>query len=462
MQRAEAAFDSGQAQTGLAELATLIREDGSNRVAAERLLNALRQHIFLVPSTRRFPVTRQPLSSDRRGNHAASVENLRSIRLCEDSSGAVLFIFTNAHAKVIRTLRFSSDGGRLVSASGDTTAKVWDLIARRVSCTLSNTEGINYAEFSPDGSQVVTASRDETAQIWNLVAATRLGAPMHHDNSVNTAHFSPDGARVLTAADDDLIRLWDVQTSRRVSEPLRLAPGLEDVRFIADAQHVVVVPERGQPQFFRFTRDLDLLASPRFEETREARNLTLFKQRLASSYPGIITYIDLSPDRTCLATASFDKTVRLWNARTLEPLTDPLNHNGAVNCVRFSPDGLRLVTSTAAPDQTVRVWDAKMGLPLSEPITSPIPVAQVGFSDDGNYVTTSAHWRWEIVKVEHNAPEWLADLALAVAGLGGPDEPVAAQKYLQLRENLLRNPETNRPVEWAKAFLKDEDDPGGR
>jgi len=53
---------------------------------------------------------------------------------------------------------------------------------------------VNSAEFSPDGQRVVTASADKTAQVWDAASGKRIGDRMEHKNTVNSVHFSPMGS----------------------------------------------------------------------------------------------------------------------------------------------------------------------------------------------------------------------------------------------------------------------------
>jgi WD40 repeat protein len=69
--------------------------------------------------------------------------------------------------------------------------------------------------------------------------------------------------------------------------------------------------------------------------------------------------VAFSPDGRRLASASEDKTVRVWDAATGQQVLALRGHTGAVSCVAFSPDGRRL--ASASEDKTVRVWDAASG-----------------------------------------------------------------------------------------------------
>ena len=69
------------------------------------------------------------------------------------------------HTKSINTLAFSPDGKRLASASGDKTARVWDVNTGENTLTLrGHTESVRGAAWSPDGGRLATASNDKTAR----------------------------------------------------------------------------------------------------------------------------------------------------------------------------------------------------------------------------------------------------------------------------------------------------------
>src|SRR6202008_3161525 len=79
-----------------------------------------------------------------------------------------------------------------------------------------------------------------------------------------------------------------------------------------------------------------------------------------------INCVQFSPDGHQLLTASNDNTARLWDTATGKPIGDLMTHQGWVYTAQFSPDGRRVVT--ASIDTTARLWDAAPGKPGAEPM----------------------------------------------------------------------------------------------
>jgi WD40 repeat protein/type II secretory pathway predicted ATPase ExeA len=128
--------------------------------------------------------------------------------------------------------------------------------------------------------------------------------------------------------------------------------------------------------------------------------------RTLRGHTGAVFAVAFAPDGRTLATASFDRTVRLWDVSDRSrprPLGQPLTgHTNEVYGVAFAPDGRTL--ATASVDRTVRLWDVSdrdRPHPLGQPLTGHTKwVYAVAFAPDGRTLATASADRtvrlWEV------------------------------------------------------------------
>ena len=88
---------------------------------------------------------------------------------------------------------------RILTASADKTAKLWDAASGKLIASFDHKDSVYDAAFSPDGARILTASADKTAKLWDAASGRLIGL-FDHQDEVNDAAFSPDGARILTAS----------------------------------------------------------------------------------------------------------------------------------------------------------------------------------------------------------------------------------------------------------------------
>ena len=74
------------------------------------------------------------------------------------------------------------------------------------------------AVFSPNGKRIVTASWDGTARLWDAATHQPTAELTGHKDNVNSAAFSPDGKRIVTASTDRTARLWELFADTQVLE----------------------------------------------------------------------------------------------------------------------------------------------------------------------------------------------------------------------------------------------------
>jgi hypothetical protein len=150
----------------------------------------------------------------------------------------------NGHAGAVGSAAFSPDGTRIVTASFDHTARVWDAKTGAALATLSgHTDTVYSAAFSPDGTRIVSASRDNTARVWDAKTGTALATLSGHTGGVRNAAFSPDGARIVTASDDKTARVWDAKTGAALATLSGHTGAVYDAAFSPDGTRIVTASE---------------------------------------------------------------------------------------------------------------------------------------------------------------------------------------------------------------------------
>ena len=248
--------------------------------------------------------------------------------------------------KALLSAAFSPDGSRIVTASYDKTARVWDAATGKEIVVLRGHDGpVNSAAFSPDGKRIVTASDDKTARVWDAATGKKIVVLRGHDGAVFSAAFSPDGSRIVTASRDQTARVWDAATGKQIVV-LKGHDGTCEVRRVQPRRvaHRHGVSGQDRPRLGRRDRQG---RSPSSEAmtTRCVRRV--------------------QPRRVAHRHGSGDKTARVWDAATGKEIAVLSGHDGTVDSAAFSPDGSRIVT--ASEDKTARIWDAATGKEIARP-----------------------------------------------------------------------------------------------
>jgi WD40 repeat protein len=143
------------------------------------------------------------------------------------------------HEGAVRSAAFSPDGKRIVTASDDTTARLWDAATGKQIRELTGHAGIVLsAAFSPDGKRIVTASFGGTARLWDAETGKPIGELTGHAGIVFSAAFSPDGKRIVTASGDKTARLWEILNTQelvshaKAATPRCLTPAQRNTFFL--------------------------------------------------------------------------------------------------------------------------------------------------------------------------------------------------------------------------------------
>jgi WD40 repeat protein len=109
---------------------------------------------------------------------------------------------------------------------------------RLLATLLGHSASLLHATFSSDGRRIVTASSDNTAKLWDAPTDSsnyELLATLHgHAAAVNHAEFSPDGRHIVTAGRDGRIKLFPTSVEELLRKACEeLAPHRDDFEQVA-------------------------------------------------------------------------------------------------------------------------------------------------------------------------------------------------------------------------------------
>jgi WD40 repeat protein len=121
-----------------------------------------------------------------------------------------------SHGDRINSVTIGSRNRRLITASSDRTARIWDIkTGKQIGYTAYHQAAVNHAILSRDGKFLATSARDGTARVWEVATGEPLTPNLWHHGEVWQSVFSPNSQQLATASNDGAVRLWDLQPDQR-------------------------------------------------------------------------------------------------------------------------------------------------------------------------------------------------------------------------------------------------------
>ena len=322
------------------------------------------------------------------------------------------------HDGWVEAVTFSPDGTTLITAAADGMVRLWDVATGRLRIEpLVHERPLVSVAISKDGSKIVSGShqvnRSSEVRQWSTTTGELIGKPMPHSDEVRGVCFTSDGSRILTACLDRCVRIWDATTGAEIGKRLQLRLPAWSVAIDDQGQRIAVGTGefyKGEVLVFGIGPDLEITAQP-----------------LVARQSGAVRSVAFDSDGSRILASSLDRTARVFDAATLEPVGAPLEHNDTVCSTGFTKDGRFAVTSsndgtarfwelaapkpritvshrswieaiawsqdgecfaTASWDNTARVWDAKTGQPKGPALVHPKIVTAIAFLDSSSQVIT--------------------------------------------------------------------------
>ncbi|KAJ3075323.1 hypothetical protein HDU98_008571 [Podochytrium sp. JEL0797] len=284
------------------------------------------------------------------------------------------------HTNWVQILAWSPDAKYLTSGSMDKTVRVWDPKAGKAlgEGLKSHTQLITGIAWEPlhlnaACNRFATSSKDMSIKIWNAQTRQVLISMTGHTAPVTCIKWGGTGL-MYSASRDKSVRVWDAKdgklvrvleghghwvNSLAVSSEFLVRTGAWDHTFkkfaTPEEAHAAAVERYNKNK----GEGPERLASCSDDFTIFLWNPEVSKKPVArmTGHMQLVNHISFSPDGRTLSSASFDKSVKLWDGYTGKFIETLRGHVGAVYQVTFSSDSRQVLSCSR--DSTCKVWDLK-------------------------------------------------------------------------------------------------------
>ncbi|KAK9451542.1 WD40-repeat-containing domain protein [Limtongia smithiae] len=207
--------------------------------------------------------------------------------------------------------------------------------------------------------------------VWEWQSESYILKQQGHYDSINCATYSPDGSKVITGSDDGKIKVWDV------------ASGFAVVTFTEHISAVTALEfsKRGANSVL-FSASLD--GSIRAWDLIRYRNFRTFTAPSRIQFSSLA--VDPSGEVVCAGSID-DFDIHLWSVQTGQLLDRLSGHEGPVSCLSFAEEGG--ILASASWDKTVRVWDIFARHVSVEPFEQQSDVLSIALRPDSKQVAVA-------------------------------------------------------------------------
>ena len=267
----------------------------------------------------------------------------------------------------IAALKAWIEGGAPGPAPGEAANALAPLAIPDIKPQVAVVSPVASVKFSPDGKLLAVGGYQEVRLI-DSASGKPLATLSGHADYVRSLAFSPEG-RMLAAAGGPPqrggeIKIWDVS-----SVVADVAPGFRPAS--AALKGGATTAGAALPTM----------------SGQVPGGATLLKTLLG--HKDCIYSVAWSPDGKLLASGSYDKMVKLWDADTGQEVKNLQDHIDAVFAVAFSPDGKHL--ASGSQDRSVKIWDTASGQRLYTLSDASDGLTSIAYSPSGSQIAAAGY-----------------------------------------------------------------------
>jgi len=253
---------------------------------------------------------------------------------------------------------------------------------------LGRSERVKSVEIHPHEPWVLAGLYSGHVWIWNSDTGSLVRSFEVSDVPVRCAKFVLRKKWIVCGSDDMMIRVYNYNTHEKVKE------------FEAHTDYIRCITIH--PSLPYILTSSDDMSTKLWDWEKGWENTVIFE-----GHTHYVMQIEINPRETgTFASASLDRTIRVWNLTSTNPNFTLEGHERGVNCVSYYPSGDRPWLVSGADDHTVKIWDYQNkqclttleghGSNVSAVAFHPsLPIILSGSEDNTVRVWHSSTYQWE-------------------------------------------------------------------
>ena len=234
------------------------------------------------------------LTLDATGTHVLAATTAGTARVWDLATRAGVQLGDGKPTMVQATFAPRGDVVAIAETDGSSlggTISLWSASGTKQRVLAGHAKGVRIGMFDATGKRLVTASWDGTARIFDVATGKSLHELRGHDQAVRDAAWSPDGTLIATGSLDGTVRMWSADTGEMQRVLRGHAAQISRLRFLADGMLLTASGD----------------GTAKLWEPRRGQLLASY------GHSGYLFQADVARADRALATASWDGTAKVWD-----------------------------------------------------------------------------------------------------------------------------------------------------
>ena len=264
---------------------------------------------------------------------------------------------------------------------------------------VEHNDSINSVAISPDGKWIATGSADGTVRVSELAGGSRV-VEMHQQENVHTLAFDPRDEMCSLGISGKTVTVWKLPDGHRLFE-LAHEEQVNAAEFSPDGSRIVTASDDRSCRLWDAKTGQPI--GDELKHETEVRNAFF------------------SSDGELIASLAGERLI-IWSVKDKPIQKYVLPHRRRISCARFSPDNFVIFSGTE--DGVVQAWNLLDGKTLGEPIREETAIVNIGLDKEGKRL---------LVTTGNASARSLANTAAKSAG-----RPLCSESWSSIDQSLAR------------------------